>query len=108
MFFSNKFNIHRTRQNFPNEGIDTFENMANEAAILALRQNKTVINTTNLVDAYEKITIGLPRLSKDIMKNEEELVAYHEAGHTITALLFRDFFDVRKVTINANTNASTS
>ena len=28
--FSNKFNIHRTRQNFPNEGIDTFENMANE------------------------------------------------------------------------------
>ena len=28
--FSNKFNIHRTRQNFPNNGIDTFENMANE------------------------------------------------------------------------------
>jgi hypothetical protein len=26
--FSNRYNIHRTRQNFPNEGIDTFENMA--------------------------------------------------------------------------------
>ena len=82
------------------------ENMANEAAILALRQNKTIINSTNLVDAYEKITIGLPRLSKDVNKEEENLVAYHEAGHTITALLFKDFFDVRKVTITANSNGA--
>ena len=41
------------------------ENMANEAAILALRQNKTIINSTNLVDAFEKIVIGLPKLNKD-------------------------------------------
>jgi cell division protease FtsH len=80
--------------------------MANEAAILALRQNKTLINGTNLVDAYEKITIGLPRLSKDVNKEEENLVAYHEAGHTITALLFKEFFDVRKVTITANSNGA--
>ena len=82
------------------------ENMANEAAILSLRQNKTTINSTNLVDAFEKITIGLPRLSKSVLKEEEELVAYHESGHTITALLFKDIFDVRKVTINANTNGA--
>ena len=82
------------------------ENMANEAAILALRQNKSVINGTNLVDAYEKITIGLPMLSKDINKEEENLVAHHEAGHTITALLFKDFFDVRKVTITTNSNGA--
>ena len=37
-------------------------------------------------------------------ENEERLVAYHEAGHTLMALLFKEFFDVRKVTINANTN----
>jgi len=80
--------------------------MANEAAILALRQNKTTINTTNLVDAFEKIVIGLPKLSKDTNHDEEELVAYHEAGHTLTALLFKEFFDVRKVTINANTNGA--
>ena len=82
------------------------ENLANEAAILALRQNKTIINTTNLVDAFEKIVIGLPKLSKDTNFDEEELVAYHEAGHTLTALLFKEFFDVRKVTINANTNGA--
>ena len=82
------------------------ENMANEAAILALRQNKTTINTTNLVDAFEKLVIGLPKLSKDSNPEEEELVAYHESGHTLMALLFKEFFDVRKVTINANTNGA--
>ena len=82
------------------------ENMANEAAILALRQNKTVLNSTNLVDAFEKIVIGLPKLSKETNENEERLVAYHEAGHTLMALLFKEFFDVRKVTINANTNGA--
>ena len=82
------------------------ENMANEAAILALRQNKTTINTTNLVDAFEKLVIGLPKISKDSNPEEEELVAYHESGHTLMALLFKEFFDVRKVTINANTNGA--
>ncbi len=82
------------------------ENMANEAAILALRQNKTTINTTNLVDAFEKIVIGLPKISKESNFEEEQLVAYHESGHTLTALLFKEFFDVRKVTINANTNGA--
>ena len=82
------------------------ENMANEAAILALRQNKTTINTTNLVDAFEKLVIGLPKISKDSNPDEEELVAYHESGHTLMALLFKEFFDVRKVTINANTNGA--
>ena len=82
------------------------ENMANEAVILALRENNSVINSTNLIDAYEKITIGLPMTSKPPDKIQDELVAYHESGHAISAMLFRDFFDVRKVTIQANTNGA--
>ena len=35
--FSNRFNIHRTRQNFPNDGIDTFENMAKKGLMLTDR-----------------------------------------------------------------------
>ena len=82
------------------------ENMANEAIIFALRDNRTIIKSKDLIDAYEKITIGLPLLSKDKNEYADNLVSYHEAGHTITALLFRDFFDVRKVTITANTNGA--
>ena len=69
--------------------------MVNEAAILALRQNKTILNSTNLVDAFEKIVIGLPKLSKDTNFDEEELVSYHEAGHTLTAL-FKEFLMYEK------------
>jgi len=78
------------------------ENLANEAAILSLRYNLTKINKKCMLDAYEKITIGLPSKSQTKNKDIRELVAYHEAGHTIMAKLFNDFYDVRKVTINAN------
>lgn len=42
--FSNRFNIHRTRQNFPNEGIDTFENMAEKGVFIIDRVVQDVMN----------------------------------------------------------------
>ena len=81
-------------------------NMVNEAAILSVRSNNTLITRDNLMDAFEKVTIGLPRLNKQTDKYINQLVAVHEAGHTLVALLFNDIFTVRKVTINANTNGA--
>jgi cell division protease FtsH len=77
-------------------------NLANEAAILSVRQNKTEIDKGILLDAYEKITIGLPSLSQEKDKNIIELVAYHEIGHALMVKYFEEFFDLRKVTINSN------
>ena len=81
-------------------------NMMNEAAILSVRYNNTEIDSKCLMDAFEKVTIGLPKMG-DIENNEiNKLVAYHEAGHTLVAKLFEEFFTVQKVTINANTNGA--
>lgn len=77
-------------------------NLANEAAILSVRYNETEINQRCLADAYEKITIGLPSSIENREKDILNLVAYHEAGHAITAGLFSEFFDVRKITITSN------
>ena len=77
-------------------------NLANEAAILSVRYNDTLITQKSIMDAYEKITIGLPSASENRDDEVMELVAYHEAGHTAIALLFSEFFDVKKVTINSN------
>ena len=77
-------------------------NLANEAAILSVRYNQTQISPKCVIDAYEKITIGLPSATENRDKEVLELVAYHEVGHTITAMLFDDFFNVKRVTINAN------
>ena len=77
-------------------------NLANEAAIYSVRNNLTQITYKNIVDAFEKITIGLPASVENRDDDVIELVAYHEAGHTLLALLFKEFFDVKRVTINAN------
>jgi cell division protease FtsH len=81
-------------------------NMVNEAAILSVRSNNTLITRDNLMDAFEKVTIGLPKLNKETNSYINQLVAVHEAGHTLVALLFNDIFTVHKVTINANTNGA--
>jgi len=81
-------------------------NLVNEAAILSVRSNDTLITRTNLMDAFEKVTIGLPKINKEVDLEVDKLVAVHEAGHTLIACLFNDIFNVRKVTINANTNGA--
>lgn len=81
-------------------------NLVNEAAILSVRSNDKLITRNNLMDAFEKVTIGLPKLNKEVDVEVDRLVAVHEAGHTLIARLFNDIFNVKKVTINANTNGA--
>jgi cell division protease FtsH len=77
-------------------------NLANEAAIYSVRKNQTTISRENILDAYEKITIGITSNVQEKDEQVIDLVSYHETGHALTAALFPEFFDVRKVTINAN------
>ena len=81
-------------------------NLANEAAILSVRYNQTEITKDCLYDAYEKMTIGLPKKTENRNTHILNMVAYHETGHTITALLFNDMFNLQKVTINSNKNGA--
>ena len=81
-------------------------NLANEAAILSVRNNLEKINQKMLIDAFEKMTIGLPKEIETRSKEVLDLVSYHEIGHALTAQFFNDFFDLRKVTINANSNGA--
>ena len=81
-------------------------NLANEAAIFSVRKDRNNIDRTTLLDAYEKITIGLTSNVQETDENIINLVSHHETGHALMASLFPDFFDVRKVTINANKNGA--
>ena len=81
-------------------------NLANEAAIMSVRKNETVINRVGLIDAFEKITIGLPYNNNTVGGPEGSLVAHHEIGHAMMVKYFEEFFDLRKVTINANTGGA--
>lgn len=81
-------------------------NLANEAAILSVRYNEPYINKKCMIDAFEKVTIGLPKNDETREQSVLELVAYHEAGHTVMVKLFNEFFDLRKVTITSNQNGA--
>ena len=81
-------------------------NLANEAAILSVRNNGTSITNENMYKAFEKITIGLP-VNKDNRSDKiKEIVSAHEVGHALIAHLFDDMFELRRVTINANKNGA--
>lgn len=74
-------------------------NIANEAAIIAARNNRKHIINDDLTRAFEKIAIGPERKTKVMNDKEKELTAYHEAGHAIVGHVLPDSDPVHKVTI---------
>ena len=82
------------------------KNLVNEAAILAARNGRTVLTQKDLEDSLEKIVVGI--VKKTDTRNEETRtrVAIHEAGHAILAALHSEYFDLKKVTIQATYNGA--
>ncbi len=60
------------------------ENLANQAALVALRHGQTVIRMHDFEEARDTILMGLVR-EETITENEKRITAYHEAGHTLVA-----------------------
>jgi cell division protease FtsH len=72
----------------------------NEGAILAARRSKKKIGMAELQDAVERVALGGPeRRSRVMSEREKLLVAYHEAGHAVSAAGMPKAFPVQKVTI---------
>ncbi|MBC8095303.1 MAG: ATP-dependent zinc metalloprotease FtsH [Akkermansiaceae bacterium] len=74
-------------------------NLVNEAAILCAQQNATTITLNELEAARDKVRFGKERKSMVLKKSERELVAYHEAGHTIVHLNMSTLPPLYKVSI---------
>jgi cell division protease FtsH len=70
------------------------ENLLNEAAIGAARDNRSYINDEDLKKSFIKVGIGTEKKSKVISEKEKRITAYHEAGH---AILFHKLPDVGPV-----------
>jgi cell division protease FtsH len=75
------------------------ESLVNEAAILAARRNKKTIDLDEFQEAVERVMAGPERRSRVITEDEKNIVAYHEAGHTLAAARTPEADKVRKVTI---------
>ena len=74
-------------------------NVCNEAALTAARKNKSSIDMSDFLDAVDRIIGGIERKKTIMTKSEKELIAYHEAGHTLVGWLLPDASPVLKVTV---------
>src|SRR5213594_461621 len=75
------------------------ENLVNEAALWAARQNKKVVEVVDFETAKDKVLMGAERKSLILSDEEKRTTAYHEAGHALMAKLLPGADPVHKVTI---------
>jgi cell division protease FtsH len=75
------------------------ENLVNEAALWAARQNKKEVETVDFEMAKDKVLMGAERKSMMLTEEEKRITAYHEAGHALMAKLLPGTDPVHKVTI---------
>lgn len=74
-------------------------NICNEAALIAARRNKNAIEMVDFEDAIDRVLAGPEKKNRLISKKEKEIVAYHEAGHTIVAHFLPHADPVTRVSI---------
>ncbi|RPF54466.1 ATP-dependent zinc metalloprotease FtsH [Abyssicoccus albus] len=75
------------------------ENLLNEAALVAARAGKKKIDDRDIDEATDRVIAGPAKKSKVISEKERNIVAYHEAGHTIIGCVLDEAEEVHKVTI---------
>jgi cell division protease FtsH len=74
-------------------------NVCNEAALIAARKNKDIVDKQDFLDAVDRIVGGLEKKNKIISVDEKRRIAYHEAGHATISWLLEHAHPLVKVTI---------
>ncbi len=92
-------NLERIAKGTPGLSGAELSNVVNEAALLAARRNKAVVDMNDLEDAKDKVMLGLERKSMVLTEEERKLTAYHESGHALVGLTVPGIDPIHKVTI---------
>ena len=82
------------------------KNLLNEAAIYTARRGEIVIQNQDVLDALEKLVVGLIRKVDGRSEEARRRVAVHEIGHAFLCAQFDDYFDLKKVTIQSTYNGA--
>jgi len=82
------------------------KNLLNEAAINAARSGNSIITETNILEALEKLVVGLIRKIDTRSEDSRRRIAIHETGHAFLCNYFNDYFELKKVTIQSTYNGA--
>ena len=75
------------------------QNLLNEAALLAARNNKELISMDDIDNSIDRVIAGIEKKSKVMTDEDKELTSYHEVGHALLARLLNDSDELHKVSI---------
>lgn len=81
-------------------------NIVNEAALLAVKDNRTVVSQLDFDEAVETVIAGYQRKGAVISTREKLIVAYHEIGHALVAAKLKNTAPVHKITIIPRTSGA--
>lgn len=82
------------------------ENLANEAALLAGRKGKEIVEMTDFEESIDRVIAGVKRKGMAISDEEKEKIAYHESGHAIIGKLLPNADPVHKISIIPRSNGA--
>ena len=97
--FSPRVNLGDIAKRTPGFSGADLENLLNEAALLAARENCREIKIYHLDEAIDRVMMGPAKRSKKYSDEEKKIVSYHEAGHAVIGLKLPHANIVQKVTI---------
>ena len=81
-------------------------NIINEAALRAVRNNRTVVNESDLEESIETVIAGYQKKNAVLSDSEKKVVAYHEIGHALAAAMQSHSAPVQKITIIPRTSGA--
>ena len=82
------------------------KNLMNEAAILSVRNNKTLVEEKYVYEAFDKLVVGLIKQNATVSDMTRTRVAIHESGHALLSMLYSDVFDFQKASIKPTYNGA--
>ena len=97
--FAPNVNLENLSHRTPGFSGADLENLLNEAALLAVRRNKSAITMDDIDEATDRVLMGPAKTTRKITDKEKRLVSIHEAGHAVVGLKLEDADDVHKITI---------
>jgi cell division protease FtsH len=92
-------NVRKIAERTPGFSGADLESLANEATLLAAKNNQKEVNEEDLLKSIEKVILGPERKSHIIQPKEKEITAYHESGHALVASKLKNADPIHKISI---------
>lgn len=96
---SPKINLDDIARRTPGFSGADLENLLNEAALLAARENRREIKIYDIDEAIDRVMMGPAKKRRKYTDYEKQVVAYHESGHAVIGIMLKNANTVQKVTI---------